>query len=70
MNIYIKKDYKEFNEIMNNLLFNKVDKLCNDLTNKYNETWDHDKVAFTYKEGRKYIKIIHYEELGNDLIKE
>jgi len=64
MNDYIKKDYKEFNEIINNILFNKVNKLCNDLTNKYNETWGHDKVAFTFKEGRKYIKIIETNKEG------
>ncbi len=44
---------KEIDKIINDILFNKVNKLCNDLTNKYNETWDHAKVAFTYKEGRK-----------------
>jgi len=45
-------------------LYEKVDALCERLTNVMHETWEHtrEKTFFNYKEGRKYIKIIQNGE--------
>ena len=45
-------------------LYQKVDELCNRLTEVMHKTWEHTKTTthHTYSEGRKYIKIICVDE--------
>lgn len=40
-------------------LIEKVETLTSELTKVNNEKWTHQESEYTYKVGRKYIKIIH-----------